>query len=78
LAVAACKRNCFSVDQIRLVIDFENGVSTEVTEGDEGYKELLLMLPKCLDSCPSEKDWWEKVAFPPFATNRTCLYRRPQ
>jgi hypothetical protein len=76
IRVHGYKRDCFTVDQIRLVFTFDGGSAIEITEDDEGYKELLLELPKRLYGFPTQQEWWEKVAQPPFATNWIRLFQR--
>lgn len=76
IRVHGYKRDCFAVDQIRLNIELGGGLTTEITENDEGYNEFLLELPKRLDGFPTQEEWWEKVAQPPFATNWTRLFQR--
>ena len=73
-AVFAYKRDCFSVDQIRLILgDERNWV--EVTEDDIGFKVLIRELPRRIPGFPSVDDWWDRVAQPPFETQWTELYR---
>jgi hypothetical protein len=76
IGVYGYKRDCYAVDQIRLDVELEGGTTAEITEDDEGYKELLLELPKRLDGFPLQEEWWGKVARPPFATNQTFLFQR--
>ncbi len=53
--VHACKRDCFSVDQIILAFEFEDGKSIQISEDDEDYKEFLQALPKRVDGFLEEK-----------------------
>jgi len=76
-AVYAFKRDCFSVDQIRLIVSNESlRVWIEMTEDEIGYEEMISQLPRHLMGFPSADDWWRPVALPPFKTNWTPLYRR--
>lgn len=77
VGVYGYKRNCYAVDQIRLVFELEKGSTTEVAEDDEGFRELLLALPDSLAGFPAEKEWWEQVALSPFATNWTSYFGVP-
>jgi hypothetical protein len=73
--VYAYKKDCFGLDQIRVVLGDE-GLRTwiEITEHDEGYQELTAELPRRLPGCLSKKEWWQQVAPPPFETQWTKLY----
>jgi hypothetical protein len=76
-AVFAYKRDCYTVDQIRLIL--RNDVEMtwmEVTEDDVGFKVLIVELARRLPGFPNVYDWWDKVAQPPFETQWTALYRR--
>jgi hypothetical protein len=76
-AVYAYKRDCWAVDQIRLVLgDGDHRIWMEVTEDDVGFDELIAELARRLPGCPTVSEWWEKVAFPAFETQWTEVYRR--
>ncbi len=76
-SVIAYKRDCLSVDQIRLLIEGTNdNRCVEVTEDDDGYKRLIEEMPVRLRGFPLPNEWWEKVALPPFELCRTQLYTR--
>ena len=76
-SVIAYKRDCFSVDQIRLLIEGTNdNRCVEVTEEDDGYKRLIEEMPVRLRGFPLPSEWWEKVALPPFELCWTQLYTR--
>jgi len=76
-AIYAYKRDCFSVDQIRILIgSTDHQCCIEVTEEDEGYCDLIAALPKNLAGFPEPDDWWKNVALPPFSVNFTRLYER--
>ncbi len=73
----AYKRDCFAVDQIRLVLGDDRRQSwMEVTEDDAGFKVLIEELARRLPDSRGAHDWWDKVASPAFQTNWTQLYRR--
>ena len=75
--VYAYKKDCFSMDQIRILLGDEvQRKWIEVTEHDEGYRELIAELPHHLPGCLSEEEWWRDVAMPPFETQWTQLYHR--
>jgi hypothetical protein len=77
-AVYAYKRDCWTVDQISLILgDDDRRTWIEVTEEDEGYQSLVGELPRHLPGCQAMAEWWPNVAFPPFETNKTNLYSRP-
>ena len=75
--VFAYKRDCFAIDQICLAIgsdDLEQWI--EIAEDDGGFEEILEQLPIRLAGFPVRDEWWQRVALPPFRTQRTELYRR--
>ena len=76
-SVYAYKRDCVTVDQIRLVLGDDHQQSwMEVTEDDIGFKVLIVELARRLPDFPGVYDWWDKVASPAFETNWTQLYGR--
>ena len=76
-SVYAYKKDVITFDDIRIVLGDEVlRTWIEISEDDEGFKELITQLPSRLPGCLSEKEWWQKVALPPFATNWTQLFQR--
>jgi len=76
-AVYAYKRDCFGIDQIRIVLGNETLQNwIEITEDDEGYEGVIAALPHQLPGCLAVEEWWQCVAFPPFETQWTALYQR--
>jgi hypothetical protein len=76
-AVYAYKRDCVTVDQIRLVLGDDNQQRwMEVSEDDVGFKVLIVEMARRLPGFPGVYDWWDKVVDPAFETNWTQLYRR--
>jgi hypothetical protein len=76
-AVFAYKRDCYTADQIRLILGNDAEQTwMEVTEDDVGFKVLIVELARRLPGFPNVYDWWDKVVQPPFATQWTELYRR--
>jgi hypothetical protein len=76
-AVYAYKRDCLTVDQIRILLGNDDQRTwMEVSEDDIGFKVLITELARRLPGCPSIFEWWEKVALPPFETQWTEVYRR--
>ena len=69
----AFKRDCYTVDQIRIGFTTEKG-GIVVTEDMEGWEALIDLLPSYLPGTLDSADWWGKVAQPPFATNPTTLF----
>jgi hypothetical protein len=77
-AVHAYKRDCFSVDQIRVALsDRSDRVRIDISEDDGGYQVLVEELPRRLAGCLRLDEWYQRVALPPFETQMTELYRRP-
>ena len=75
--VFAYKKDCFSTDQIRVILSDETKqMFWEITEDDVGYRELIQALPQYLPECKTLTDWWPRVAFPAFEPQWTQLYRR--
>ncbi|MGD0547185.1 MAG: hypothetical protein ABR991_05085 [Terracidiphilus sp.] len=72
---AAYKKDCWSVDQIRIEVFADKG-GIIVTENMEGWEAMIDALPSHLPGSMKRTDWWEKVVQPPFATNWTTLYTR--
>jgi len=75
--VFAFKRDCYTVDQIRIVVgnsDLKEWV--EVTEDDEGYGALIVQLPLYLAGCPTPDSWFQRVALPPFETQWTHIFQK--
>jgi hypothetical protein len=73
----AYKRDCFSVDQICVVIRTADPTDwIEVREDDDGYQLFIQSLPKCIAGFPLPDEWLEKVRLPPFATQWTQIYVR--
>jgi len=76
-AVFAYKRDCYTVDQLRLILGNDLELTwMEVTEDDVGFKVLIVELARRLPGFPTVYDWWDNVAHPPFETQWTELYRR--
>ena len=74
-AAYAYKRDCYAVDQIRLVLWNEaKGSGLEVTENDQGYEALLGELERRLSGFPSLAEWCFVVAMPPVETQWARLY----
>ena len=75
--VFAYKKDCFAVDQIRLVIEGADGNRRiEITEDDEGYKRLIEQMPIRIPGFPVGGESWEKAALAPFELRWTQIYTR--
>lgn len=74
-AIHAFKRDVFAYDLLCVAITDPEGV-IELDEEMEGWENLIEALPSYLPGTLSRADWWEKVAFPTFATNMTTLYSK--
>lgn len=67
--VYAFKKDCFTTDQIRILLgDCRQRRWIEATEDEDGFQELIAELPRRLPGCLSEEEWWRDVALPPFET----------
>jgi hypothetical protein len=68
------KRDLVTYDTIRLCFRVSDDESHyEVDEDWAGYEELCEEVERRFELC--EPDWRSTVAFPPFATNLTTLWR---
>ena len=76
LMVEAFKRDLWTVDCICLAFQTPEGWH-EVNEGMKGWNELLMSIEKMLNGFPKFEEWFISTGFPPFATNRMTLWRRP-
>jgi hypothetical protein len=74
--IFAFKLDLFSCDTIRLGFRVcDDGTYWDVDENDMGYRELVAEIERRFEIV--DKDWWTKVAYPAFATNRTTLWGEP-
>jgi len=73
--LVAYKRDCFAIDLICLGLVTDKRF-VEVNEEMEGWEGLIDALPTYLPGTLEKADWWEKVAFPAFATNWTTLFTK--
>ena len=71
------KKDCWAVDQIRIVFR-DDEASIELSEDMTGWKDLIRALPTYLPGCLHQEDWFQQVAFPPFATNPIAIFSRSQ
>jgi hypothetical protein len=74
--VVAFKRDCFTVDNIRLAFEIDGELVVEIHEDMPGWTELLDALHGHLSGALPLEAWWAKVAFPPFELCLTTLYTR--
>ena len=76
----AFKRDCFTVDQICLLVgNPELDQWIQVNEDDDGYSQLIAELPVHLDGfVHPQVEWWQSVALPPFETQWTQIYHRAE
>ncbi len=71
--ICALKRDLLTYDTIRLAFRVSaDGNYVEVDEGDTGYGDLVQEIERRFEIV--DKDWWHKVAFPAFGTNRTTIW----
>jgi hypothetical protein len=76
IEIFAFKVDCYIYDTIQLGFRVsDDGTYWAVNEDDTGYKELLAELESRFGL--ETEDWWTKVAYPAFATNRTTLWGEP-
>lgn len=71
------QRDCFAVDQVRMVVLLENEiVFGDLTEDMTGWKELMATLPNVLPGCHTVEEWFPKVCRTAFEPNPTTIFRR--
>ena len=73
--IVAYKRDCFAVDLICMGFTTPDG-AIEVNEEMDGWEALTDAIPTLLPGMTGKKEWWDKVAQPPFAANPTTLFSR--
>lgn len=75
----AYKRDCVTVDQIRIVFgDPRDQRWAEVSEDDIGFKALVAALPTLLPGFPAVHERWDEGVHPAFATQWTQIYKRSE
>ena len=74
VAVDAFKRDCYTVDSIRLLVITSGGLSYELAEHHEGWEDITCAISENLPGCLAFEEWFFEVAFPAFETNLTRLY----
>ena len=71
--IVAFKRDCYTVDSIRMLIVTSAGV-VEIGEDVPGWDDWTAALPERLPGAKRFEEWFFAVAFPAFAENATVLY----
>ena len=74
-SVLAYKRDLITTDLVCLGFVTTSG-TVEVTEEMRGWSELVERLPGSLVGIRPFREWWERIAQPPFAASMTTLYKR--
>ncbi|WP_419804547.1 hypothetical protein [Terriglobus sp.] len=75
--VTAFKRDLYTVDMLCLLILLgEDQAIFELNEQMEGYNEFVAAMDIALPGAMPWAQWFMAVAFPAFATNPLCIYRR--
>ena len=73
--IFAFKLDLLTHDTIRIGFRVsDDGTYYDVDEDWPGYRALVEELERRFEI---GEDWWPKVAFPPFATNRVTLWGEP-
>ncbi len=62
-SVSAYKKDCFAIDQLRLVFKAAQGV-IEITEDIEGWDRLVEALPGYLPGMLAKAEWWGPLVQP--------------
>jgi hypothetical protein len=73
--VIAYKRDCYGFDLMCLAIGVK-GNALEITEGMEGWDDLLDRAPDVLAGWRSKTDWYQGVMLPAFKANQTVIFSR--
>lgn len=74
--IDAFKRDLYAVDLICLSILLDDNATVEIDEEMEGWDALVDNLSEYLPGCERFSEWFDKVAYPPFKTKLTVIYRR--
>lgn len=75
ICIEAWKRDCVGTDVITLDLFRQDGTTVFVDEEMEGYDNFLASATAHLPTFQRDA-WWPHVAFPPFAENRTEIWKR--
>lgn len=71
--VVAFKRDCYTVDSIRMLLVTDAGV-VEISEEMSGWDAWTAALPDRLSGAKRFEEWFFEVAFPAFEEQATLLY----
>lgn len=71
--IEAFKHDLFGYDEITLAVVDTAGGTLLISEEDDGYEALLQQLPGLFPGIRT--DWYSVVVQPPFAENRTVLWK---
>ena len=71
--VVAFKRDCYTVDSIRMLLVTDAGV-VEISEEMSGWDAWTAALPDRLSGAKRFEEWFLEVAFPAFEEQATLLY----
>jgi hypothetical protein len=75
--IIAFKRDCLTVDSIRMLVELNASQTLEISEEMSGWNGFVKDLPLRIPGALSQDQWFTKVAFPAFALCLTELYPRP-
>lgn len=70
------KRDCFTVDSIRMLFELNGTHILEVSEEMPGWAELVGVVPVYLPGALNQAEWWGAVVDPTFELCWTQLYPR--
>ncbi len=71
--VVAFKRDCYTVDSIRMLLETDAGV-VEIGEEMAGWEAWTAALPERLAGAKRFEEWFFEVAFPAFEENATIVF----
>jgi hypothetical protein len=74
--VYAYKKDCVTVDQIRMELLDHEGKGVVFTEEMPGWEAVVKALPLRLPACLRSDEWFRIVAVSAFKQNMTLLYER--
>jgi len=75
IEIMVWKDDLWAIDEIAIGFRCEDDDAvTIIRESDEGYFAVQSCLVSHYGGIPD--DWWHTVAFPPFAENRTTIWKR--
>lgn len=75
--VTVLKCDLYAVDEIIMLLQCDGQpTALQLSEHAQGYEAFARALSGALPTSTPYSEWFMQVAFPAFATNELCIYRR--